>query len=255
MEYFRVWLHGPVVTRASQVNSFFPPHARYTLRFIAQSPTAVLPSSEAPSASAPNDWQFNAVCIPRAAVDEHTKAFPNQLYTRSSRKVTRHHQPPPKRVQAGSLVSADRQINSVIILIHYDEDVPDSRTYMEYDSLSSAMDGICRLYESALSDALAPRGEREDVSPSVEGERKRQRSVNYSAQDLFNYIDSMAAMKAFISHKATENGRVSRKATSNGFEDMLAPRGIKWIKENLIKHLRSQLDAPSMPPYTSTTAQ
>ncbi|KAF4711065.1 hypothetical protein FOZ62_026212, partial [Perkinsus olseni] len=167
----------------------------------------------------------------------------------------RHHQPPPKRVQAGSLVSADRQINSVIILIHYDEDVPDSRTYMEYDSLSSAMDGICRLYESALSDALAPRGEREDVSPSVEGERKRQRSVNYSAQDLFNYIDSMAAMKAFISHKATENGRVSRKATSNGFEDMLAPRGIKWIKENLIKHLRSQLDAPSMPPYTSTTAQ
>ncbi|KAF4659960.1 hypothetical protein FOZ61_004349 [Perkinsus olseni] len=167
----------------------------------------------------------------------------------------RYHQLPPKRVQAGSLVSSDRQINSVIILIHYDEDIPDSRTYLEYDSLSSAMDGICRLYESALSDALAPRGEREDVSPSVEGERKRQRSVNYSAQDLFNYIDSMAAMKAFISHKATENGRVSRKATSTDLGGMLAPRDIKWIKENLIKHLRSQLDAPSMPPSTSTTAQ
>ncbi|KAF4743819.1 Mediator of DNA damage checkpoint protein 1, partial [Perkinsus olseni] len=67
----------PFTTVPSSRDSFFPSHVRHTLRFIAQSPTAVLPSSEAQSASAPNDWQFNAFCIPRAAVDEHTKALPS----------------------------------------------------------------------------------------------------------------------------------------------------------------------------------
>lgn len=45
-------------------------------------------------------------------------------------------QRPPRRFPV-----ADRQIESVIILIHYDKDIPDSRSYMEFDSIRSAMDG------------------------------------------------------------------------------------------------------------------
>mmetsp|Transcript_8323 Transcript_8323/g.8231 ORF Transcript_8323/g.8231 Transcript_8323/m.8231 type:complete len:156 (+) Transcript_8323:32-499(+) len=133
----------------------------------------------------------------------------------------RARQQPPRRFPV-----ADRHIESVIILIHYDKDIPDSRSYMEFDSIRSAMDGICHLYESALSDALTSK--RDGTLPPFEGERRR-KSVNYNAQDLFNYIDSMATMKALISHRTTDG---TQRVSKNDVGGSLLPRDIQWIKDN-----------------------
>ncbi|TXG62267.1 hypothetical protein EZV62_013630 [Acer yangbiense] len=56
-----------------------------------------------------------------------------------------------------------------------------TRTFMDYESVSQAMDGICRLYERKLK----------DLNPA-------NRDITYDVADLYNFIDGLADMSALV---------------------------------------------------------
>ncbi|KAJ6924924.1 hypothetical protein NC652_018011 [Populus alba x Populus x berolinensis] len=56
-----------------------------------------------------------------------------------------------------------------------------TRTFMDYDSISQAMDGICTLYERKLK----------DLNPA-------NRNITYDIADLYNFIDGLADMSALV---------------------------------------------------------
>ncbi|KAM1088532.1 hypothetical protein ACFX19_016636 [Malus domestica] len=56
-----------------------------------------------------------------------------------------------------------------------------SRTFMDYDSISQAMDGICGLYERKLR----------ELNPVI-------RDISYDIGDLYNFIDGLADMSALV---------------------------------------------------------
>ncbi|GKC09585.1 enhancer of rudimentary, partial [Tanacetum coccineum] len=56
-----------------------------------------------------------------------------------------------------------------------------SRTFMDYESTSHAMDGICALYERKLK----------DLNPAM-------RNITYDIQDLYNFIDGLADLSALV---------------------------------------------------------
>ncbi|KAJ6373242.1 hypothetical protein OIU76_027555 [Salix suchowensis] len=56
-----------------------------------------------------------------------------------------------------------------------------TRTFMDYDSISQAMDGICALYERKLK----------DLNPA-------NRNITYDIGDLYNFIDGLADMSALV---------------------------------------------------------
>uniref|UniRef100_A0A9I9E8Y9 Enhancer of rudimentary-like protein n=1 Tax=Cucumis melo TaxID=3656 RepID=A0A9I9E8Y9_CUCME len=56
-----------------------------------------------------------------------------------------------------------------------------TRTFMDYDSISQAMDGICGLYERKLK----------DLNPAI-------RNITYDIADLYNFIDGLADMSALV---------------------------------------------------------
>ncbi|KDP46739.1 hypothetical protein JCGZ_06527 [Jatropha curcas] len=56
-----------------------------------------------------------------------------------------------------------------------------TRTFMDYDSISQAMDGICGLYERKLK----------ELNPAS-------RNITYDIADLYNFIDGLADMSALV---------------------------------------------------------
>ncbi|XXG52618.1 hypothetical protein AAC387_Pa03g0897 [Persea americana] len=56
-----------------------------------------------------------------------------------------------------------------------------TRTFMDYDSISQAMDGICGLYERKLK----------DLNPAI-------LNITYDIADLYNFIDGLADMSALV---------------------------------------------------------
>nr|KJB07106.1 hypothetical protein B456_001G038800 [Gossypium raimondii] len=56
-----------------------------------------------------------------------------------------------------------------------------TRTFMDYDSISQAMDGICGLYERKLK----------DLNPATG-------NITYDIADLYNFIDGLADMSALV---------------------------------------------------------
>ncbi|XP_042989164.1 enhancer of rudimentary homolog isoform X3 [Carya illinoinensis] len=60
-----------------------------------------------------------------------------------------------------------------------------SRTFMDYESISQAMDGICGLYERKLK----------ELNPAI-------RNITYDIADLYNFIDGLADMSALVTKVA-----------------------------------------------------
>ncbi|KAG6503292.1 hypothetical protein ZIOFF_035603 [Zingiber officinale] len=56
-----------------------------------------------------------------------------------------------------------------------------TRTFMDYDSISQAMDGICGLYERKLK----------EINPTVQ-------NITYDISDLYNFIDGLADLSALM---------------------------------------------------------
>eukprot|EP00252_Welwitschia_mirabilis_P027821 TRINITY_DN9697_c0_g1_i1.p1 TRINITY_DN9697_c0_g1~~TRINITY_DN9697_c0_g1_i1.p1 ORF type:complete len:104 (-),score=16.52 TRINITY_DN9697_c0_g1_i1:228-539(-) len=56
-----------------------------------------------------------------------------------------------------------------------------SRTFMDFESTSQAMDGICALYERKLK----------ELNPTL-------RNITYDIADLYNFIDGLADLSALV---------------------------------------------------------
>ncbi|KAF0717322.1 Aste57867_2353 [Aphanomyces stellatus] len=73
-----------------------------------------------------------------------------------------------------------RKSKHTIILVQYTED-PNSRTYLDFESVNSAMDGVVKMYEAKLK----------QLNPN-------KRNITYDIQDLYNYIDSLADLSTLV---------------------------------------------------------
>ncbi|KAJ6434833.1 hypothetical protein OIU84_000136 [Salix udensis] len=81
-----------------------------------------------------------------------------------------------------------------------------TRTFMDYDSISQAMDGICAIYERKLK----------DLNPA-------NRNITYDIGDLYNFIDGLADMSALVYDHSIQ---------------AYLPNDRQWIKQRLIQHLK-----------------
>ncbi|XP_010555460.1 PREDICTED: enhancer of rudimentary homolog [Tarenaya hassleriana] len=87
-----------------------------------------------------------------------------------------------------------------------------TRTFMDYGSVSQAMDGICGLYERKLK----------EINPAL-------RNISYDIADLYNFIDGLADMSALVYDH-------SRQA--------YLPYDRQWIKQKTFNHLKSLANGP-----------
>ncbi|WOL17291.1 hypothetical protein Cni_G26082 [Canna indica] len=81
-----------------------------------------------------------------------------------------------------------------------------TRTFMDYDSISQAMDGICGLYERKLK----------EINPTVQ-------NITYDISDLYNFIDGLADLSALIFDHAIH---------------AYLPYDRMWIKNRMFHHLK-----------------
>ncbi|KAL6633996.1 hypothetical protein ACP70R_026667 [Stipagrostis hirtigluma subsp. patula] len=81
-----------------------------------------------------------------------------------------------------------------------------SRTFMDYNSINHALDGICGLYERKIR----------DINPMVP-------NITYDISDLYNFIDGLADISALV--------------YDNSIQAFL-PYDRQWIKQKLFQHLK-----------------
>jgi len=84
-----------------------------------------------------------------------------------------------------------------------------SRTFMDYENVSEAMDGICGVFERELK----------RLNPNLA-------NITYDIQDLYNYIDRMPDMIALVLDPKTNTYR---------------PHNKEWIKERCFDSLQRQV--------------
>ncbi|XP_065861964.1 enhancer of rudimentary homolog [Euphorbia lathyris] len=81
-----------------------------------------------------------------------------------------------------------------------------SRTFMDFDSISQAMDGICGVYERKLK----------ELNPAM-------RNITYDIGDLYNFIDGLADMSALVYDHSIQ---------------AYLPYDRQWIKQRTFQHLK-----------------
>ncbi|XP_022852872.1 enhancer of rudimentary homolog isoform X1 [Olea europaea var. sylvestris] len=80
-----------------------------------------------------------------------------------------------------------------------------TRTFMDFDSISQAMDGICGLYERKLK----------AINPAI-------RNLSYDISDLYNFIDGLADLSALVYDHSIQ---------------AYLPYDRQWIKHKTLQHL------------------
>ena len=96
--------------------------------------------------------------------------------------------------------------NHTIVLIQYTPNLA-TRTYLECDGINLAMEAIIKMYDLKLK----------ELNPSV-------KSITYTIDDLYNYIDSLADISA-----------LSLDPTAQKY----VPHDRAWIKTKIFQHLKS----------------
>ncbi|KAG6433209.1 hypothetical protein SASPL_104817 [Salvia splendens] len=81
-----------------------------------------------------------------------------------------------------------------------------SRTFMDYESISQAMDGICGLYERKLK----------DLNPAI-------RNITYDISDLYNFFDGLADLSALVYDHSIQ---------------AYLPYDRQWIKQKTLQNLK-----------------
>ncbi|KAB2077614.1 hypothetical protein ERO13_A06G102300v2 [Gossypium hirsutum] len=81
-----------------------------------------------------------------------------------------------------------------------------TRTFMDYSSVTQAMDGICGLYERKLK----------ELNPAT-------RNITYDIVDLYNFIDGLADMSALVYDHSIQ---------------AYLPYDRQWIKQKVFQHLK-----------------
>ncbi|EPR61318.1 putative rudimentary enhancer [Toxoplasma gondii TgCatPRC2] len=98
-------------------------------------------------------------------------------------------------------------MSHTILLVQF-SDRKDSRTYVDYESVPLALDGVCQLYEQALK----------ATNPQL-------KNITYDVNDLFSYIDSLRDMCALVQDRQS---------------NCYVPHDKQWIKDQAFKHLKKQ---------------
>mmetsp|Transcript_47858 Transcript_47858/g.84253 ORF Transcript_47858/g.84253 Transcript_47858/m.84253 type:complete len:183 (-) Transcript_47858:17-565(-) len=99
----------------------------------------------------------------------------------------------------------------ILLLVQY-QPQQDSRTFMEFDSIPAAMDGICLMYEQA-----------------VKLHRSSEQSINYKVEELWQFLDELNDIACMVYDR--EGGDYH-------------PNDRAWIKREVLEHLKGQLPAP-----------
>lgn len=81
-----------------------------------------------------------------------------------------------------------------------------TRTFMDYNSISQAMDGICALYERKLK----------EINPAIG-------HLSYDIGDLYNFIDGLADMSALVYDHSIQ---------------AYLPCDRQWIKQKALQRLK-----------------
>uniref|UniRef100_A0A0E0K2A8 Enhancer of rudimentary homolog n=1 Tax=Oryza punctata TaxID=4537 RepID=A0A0E0K2A8_ORYPU len=81
-----------------------------------------------------------------------------------------------------------------------------SRTFMDYNSINHALDGLCGLYERKIR----------DINPMVP-------NITYDITDLYNFIDGLADISALVYDLSIQ---------------AFLPYDRQWIKQKLFQHLK-----------------
>jgi len=81
-----------------------------------------------------------------------------------------------------------------------------SRTFMDYETVEAAMDGICGIFEQKLKQNAPRSGQ-----------------ITYDIGDLYQFIDSLGDLSCLV----LEN-------------TLYAPHNKQWVKERILQHLKKQ---------------
>nr|XP_051193807.1 enhancer of rudimentary homolog [Lolium perenne] len=81
-----------------------------------------------------------------------------------------------------------------------------TRTFMDYNSVNHALDGICGLYERKIR----------DINPMIP-------NITYDITDLYNFIDGLADISALVYDHTIQ---------------AFLPYDRQWIKQKLFQHLK-----------------
>nr|XP_043627420.1 enhancer of rudimentary homolog [Erigeron canadensis] len=81
-----------------------------------------------------------------------------------------------------------------------------TRTFMDYESIGHAMDGICGLYERKLK----------ELNPAS-------RNITYDIEDLYNFIDGLTDLSALVYDPSIQ---------------AYLPNDRQWIRQRMFGHLR-----------------
>ena len=100
-----------------------------------------------------------------------------------------------------------RQAKHTIILVQYTRD-PNSRTYLDFESVNGGMDGVVKMYEAKLK----------QLNPDL-------KNITYDIQDLYTYIDSLTDLSALVLDLETKT---------------YLPCGKEWIKKKVFQVLKNQ---------------
>ena len=94
-----------------------------------------------------------------------------------------------------------------VVMIQFTED-ENSKTYMDFDTIQEALDGICQTYEQKLKFA-----------------HHDAQNISYELCDLVNYIDKLKDMSCL---------------TYNDTQKVYVPHGREWIKSKIYMSLKRQ---------------
>ncbi|KAL3687303.1 hypothetical protein R1sor_013612 [Riccia sorocarpa] len=81
-----------------------------------------------------------------------------------------------------------------------------TRTFMDFETVSAAMDGICGIYEKKLK----------ELNPTVH-------NITYDISDLYKFIDSLTDMSALVFDPSI---------------NAYIPYDRQWIKQRAFQHLK-----------------
>ena len=98
-------------------------------------------------------------------------------------------------------------IMHTLLLVQFNSSLA-SRTFMDFDSLPEAMEGVCALFEKELK-LLNP----------------NQANITYDIADLFAYVDQLADISAMIYQEPIK---------------AYLPRNRDWVKKQLVNDLREK---------------
>lgn len=98
-------------------------------------------------------------------------------------------------------------MSHTIILIQYTNQY-NSRGYLDFPDVGSAMDGLVKMYELKLK----------ELNPNLS-------NITYDIQNLYDFLDTLTDLVALVFDKKVEK---------------YDPKDNKWIKDNIMTHLRNQ---------------